>query len=167
MLWLFPVSFLRLLSFPSVRPPLAALLGLTRLCPCVLLFPLLCDSVESQFLRDGVLPTGRVSAVGTFVPSFLMVSLLVRFSWCSFPSVPISLLPSLHCVGSPLLRRAFFEVSLPLLVAGWHSRLRLFCFYSSFLRLSPLRGFPNSFLLQLLFSLVLFPYSCCSPINLL
>ena len=46
-LGLFPVSFLRLLGFPSVRPPLAPLLGLARFCPCVLLFPLLCDSVES------------------------------------------------------------------------------------------------------------------------
>ena len=63
-LWLFPGSFLRLLGFPSVRPPHAPLLGLARLCPCVLLVPLLCASVESQFLRDRVLPTGRVSTVG-------------------------------------------------------------------------------------------------------
>ena len=76
---------------------------------------------------------------------FLMVSLLVRFSWCPFSSVPISLLPSLRCVCSPLLRRVFLEVSLPLLVAGWHSRLCLFCFSSSFLWLSHLRGFPSSF----------------------
>ena len=62
--WFFPGSLLRLLGFPSVRPPHAPLLGLARLCPCVLLVPLLCDSLESQFLRDGVLPTGRVSAVG-------------------------------------------------------------------------------------------------------
>ena len=94
-----------------------------------------------------------------------MVSLLVHFSCCPFSSVPISLLPSLRCVGSPLLRRVFLGVSLPLLVVGWHSRLRLFCLSSSFLWLSPLQGFPSSFLLQLSFSLVLFPYSCCSPVN--
>ena len=149
-----------------MHPPHAPLLGLARLCPCVLLFPLLCDLVESQFLHDGVLPTGRVSAVGGFVHSFSWFRFLSA-TFGLFSSVPLSLLPSLRCVGSPLLRRVFLEVSLPLLVAGWRSRLRLFCFSSSFLRLSPLRGFLSYFLLQLSFSLVLFPYSCCSPINFL
>ena len=82
--------------------------------------------------------------------------LLVSFLFCSG-----SLIPSLRCVGSPLLSRVFLAVSLPLLVASWHSRLRLFFFSSSFLRLSPLRAFPSSFLLQLSFSLVLLSYSCC------
>ena len=135
-----------------MRPPLAPLLSLARLCPCVLLFYLLGDSVKSQFLRDRVLPPG----CRCFRAFILMVSLLVRFSWCPFSSVPISLLPSLSCVGYPLLRRVFLEVYLPLLVASWLSRLRLFCFYSSFLRLCPLRGFPSYFLFPLLFLLFSF-----------
>ena len=78
--------------------------------------------------------------------------LLVSFLICSDFSPSFSSL----CLGGSSLRFLF-----PL-VAGWHSRLHLFCLSSSFLRLSPLRGFPSSFLLQLLFSLVLFPSSCCS-----
>ena len=60
---------------------------------------------------------------------FLMGSLLVCLSWCPFSYVSISLLPSSRCVGSPLLRQVFLEVSLPPFFAGWHSRLRLLCFY--------------------------------------
>ena len=93
-LWLFPVRFLRLLGFPSVGPPHAPLLGLARLCPCVLLFPLLCDLVESQFIRDGVLPTGRVSAVGGFVHSF---------SWFCFLSASLGVLSHLFRFLSFLL----------------------------------------------------------------
>ena len=93
-LWLFPVSFLRLLGFPSVHPPHAPLLCLSRLCPCVLLFPLLYDSVESQFLRDGVLPPGRVSAVGGFVHSF---------SWFRFLSASLGVLSHLFRFLSFLL----------------------------------------------------------------
>ena len=93
-LWLFPVRFLCLLGFPSVRPSHGPLLGLARLCPCVLLFPLLCDSVESQFLCDGVLPTGRVSAVGGFVHSF---------SWFRFLSASLGVLSHLFRFLSFLL----------------------------------------------------------------
>ena len=115
-LWLFPVRFLRLLGFPSVHPPHAPLLGLSRICHCVLLFPLLRDSVESQFLRDGVLPTGRVSSVGGFVllshgfascllllVSFLFGSVFPHSfsSLCRFPSassgLPWGFSTSLRC----------------------------------------------------------------------
>ena len=89
-----PCSFLRLLGFPSVCPPIAPRLGLARLGPCVLLFSLLCDSVESQFLRDGVLPPGRVSAVGIFVHSF---------SWFRFLSTPLGVLSCLFRFLSFLL----------------------------------------------------------------
>ena len=99
---------------------------------------------------------------------FLIGSLLVCFSWCPFLYVPISLLPSSRCVGSPLLRQVFLDVSLPPFFAGWHSRLRLWCLY--FLVSAALS--PSGFSLLLSspvggFSLVLFPYSSCSPINFL
>ena len=93
-LWLFPVRFLCPLGFPSVRPPHAPLLGLSRICHCVLLVPLLRDSVESQFLRDGVLPTGRVSSVSGFVPSF---------SWFRFLSASLGVLSLLFSFLSFLL----------------------------------------------------------------
>ena len=51
---------------PSVRPPRSLLLVLLRLQPCVVLVHLR-NSVESQFLRDGVLPLGRVLSYGCFL----------------------------------------------------------------------------------------------------
>ena len=142
-----------LLGFPSMRPPHTPLLGPFRICPCIILVPLLRDSVESQFLRDGVLPKGPVSSVGGFVLSFSWLRFLSASLWYPFSSVQFS--PSLGCVGSPLLRRVFLGVSLPLFVAGWRfpSVLVLFLFL-----LSPVGGFPSSILLRLPFSLVLFPY---------
>ena len=89
-----------------------------------------------------------------------MVSLLVRFSWCPFSSLPISLLPSLRCVGSPLLRQVFLGVSLRLLVAGWLPVCACFvslpCFCGSLL----FGVFPAPF-----FSVVVF--SCSISIQLL
>ena len=159
-LWLFPVRFLHLLGFPSVRPPHAPLLGLYRICPCVFLVPLLRNSVESQFLRDGVLPMGRVSSVGGFVPSFSWFRFLSASLWCPFSSVQFSLLPSLGCVGAPLLHRVFLGVSLPLFFVGWRfpSALVLFLLLVS-AALSSL-GFS-----QLLSSLVAI-FSCSIPIQL-
>ena len=77
--------------------------------PCVLRLPLFWPSlvflttflffppgasVESQFLRDGVLPPGRVSSVGVFVHSFPWFTscplLLMYFSSASFVSVLLS-----------------------------------------------------------------------------
>ena len=119
--------FRRLLSFPSVCPPLAFFWPSLHSC---FFFSLLCDSVESQFLRDGVLPPGRVSSVGVFVNSFpwfhfLSTSLGV-FLVCSDFSPYFS-----QGVGYYLLRGVFLAVSILLLVAVWLSRLRLVCFCSS------------------------------------
>ena len=59
-------SYPRLLSLwvPDVLLPWSLLLVLLRPWPCVVLVPLLRNSVESQFLRDGVLPLGRVISCG-------------------------------------------------------------------------------------------------------
>ena len=59
-------------SYPSllslwvtdVLPPWSLLLVLLMLWPCVVLVHLLRNSVESQFLRDGVIPLGRVISYG-------------------------------------------------------------------------------------------------------
>ena len=78
---------------------------------------------------------------------FVVLSLL--FSFLSFLLLVVWV--PLCFVGSSL---GFIYLS-SLLVGV--SRLRLFCFSSSFLLLSPLGVFPTSFLLWLPFSLVLFP----------
>ena len=144
--------------------------------PCVLRLPLFwpslgflttflffppCASVESQFLRDGVLPPGRVSSVGVFVHSFPWFTscplLLVSFSAAPIP-------PSFsQCVGYYLLRRGFpcgFYTSLSCRLA-FPSTLILFLFLFLRLSLSSL-GFPSSSF-PIVISSVLFPSCCCSP----
>ena len=81
-----PYWFLRLLgSLPCVLRLLLfwPSLGYVTTFFC---FSLLCDLVESQFLRDGVLPPGRVSAVGVFAHSF---------SWFHFLSTSLGVLSRL------------------------------------------------------------------------
>ena len=100
--WAPTCCFLRLLSVPSVCPPLALILALARVSHYFCFFPP-GASVESQFLRDGVLPPGRVSSVGVFVHSFPWFTscplLLVYFSSASIP-------PSIsRCLRYCLLRR--------------------------------------------------------------
>ena len=154
-LWLFPVSFSPCWVYLPCVLRLLLLLALLGYVPAFFCFTsFVTRSNLSSFSTGSSLQAESLLSVFSCI--VLMVSLLVRYSWCPFSSVPISLLPSLSCVGYPLLRRVFLEVSLPLLVAGWLSRLHLFCFYSSFLRLSPLQGFPSSFLFPLLFLLFSF-----------
>ena len=130
------VSLLCVLPLPLFWPSLGFFA--TFFC-----FSLLCASVESQFLRYGVLPPGRVSSVGVFVHSF---------PWCLFLSTSLGVF--LVCsdfspyfsqyVGYYLLRWVFLAVSILLLVAVWLSRLHLVCFCSSFWgSLSPLRVLPT------------------------
>ena len=106
-------------------------------------------SVESQFLRDGVLPPGRVSSVGIFVHSFPWFTscplLLVYFS-----SAPIPPFIS-RCVRYCLLRRFFLAVSFLILVAGWLSRLRLFISVPLSEALSLILGFSQLILFPLFF----------------
>ena len=130
-LWLFPVGFSACgISLPCVLRLLLFWLSL-GFSHSILLCSLLYDSVESQLLRDGVLPPGRVSSVGIFIASFpwfpfLSPSLGV-FLVCSDLSPCFS-----HCVGYYLLRRVFLAVYTLLFVGGWLSRLHFVCFYSSF-----------------------------------
>ena len=78
----FQVSFLALcfdsslLASPSCSGSLPYVLRLLLFWPSLgfsrpfLPYSLLCDLVESQFLRDGVLPPGRASSVGVLVAPF-------------------------------------------------------------------------------------------------
>ena len=148
-LWLFPVGFSACgVSLPCVLCSLLfwPSLGFSH---SILLWSLLCDLVESQFLRDGVLPSGRVSSVGVFVGffpwfPFLSPSLGV-FLVCSDFSPCFS-----QCVGYYPAAEGFpysFYSSLRCRLA-FPSMLRLFLFL--FLRLSLFSsGFPGSF------------FSCC------
>ena len=156
----------RLWGFPSVRPPRTLLLDLFQICPCFLLVHLLLDSVESQFLRDGVLPTGRVSSVGGFLPSFSWFRFLSLGLWYPSSSGQSSLLPStLVKWVPPLRRRVFLGVSLPLFVAGWcFSRLRLFVSLPPFCCSPYFEGFPSTLILGYRFHLRL---HLCYPIPLI
>ena len=114
-------SFLGLIAFccsglPSVRPPRPPLLGLLRFWPCVLLVRLLRVSAVSQFLRDGVLPSGRVCSVGS---SSAYLSWLHGFCLLVFGSLPLLvvlllfLLLFLGCVAL-FCGVSFLEVTVPI-----------------------------------------------------
>ena len=152
----FPSGFLRLLGFPSVRPRMLFFLASHGYVPAFFWFPSFVtrSNLSSSATGSSLRAESPLSVVRAF---FLMGSLLVCFSWCPFSYVPISLLPSSLCVGSPLLRQVFLEVSLPPFFAGWLSRLRLWCFYFlvsaalspsgfSLLLASPVGGPPINFL---------------------
>ena len=142
-------------------PPLR---GLFRICPGVLLIPLLRDSVESQFLCDGVLPTGRVSSVGGFLLSFSWFRFLSACLWCTSSSAQSSLLPSTLLCGLPSASSG--------LPWGFSTSLRcrlVFPVCACFVSLTPfgcsllLEIFPtHSLSLRLPIYLVLYPcsYSC-------
>ena len=155
-LWLFPIGFSACcISLPCVLHLLLfwPSLGFLTTFFC---FSLLCDSVESQFLRDGVLPPGRVSTVGVFVHSFpwfhfLSSSLGVFSRLLRFLSLLFSVCRLLSASeGFP----GSFYTSLSCRLA-FPSTLGLFLFL--FLRLSlSSSGFPSSFLFPLLFLLFFF-----------
>ena len=83
-------------SCSYLRPSRSLFLALLGIQPCVVLLHLLRDSVESQFLRDGVLPLGRVFSVGCGYCSFSVC----LFSWPSFSVRPWS---SSFLASSPLV----------------------------------------------------------------
>ena len=126
-LWLVPGSFLCLLGFPCVLRMLLFLAS-HGYVPTFFLFPSFVTRLNLGSFATGssLRAEPPLSGVHAF---FIRGSLLVCFSSYPFSYVPISLLPSSCCVGSPLLRQVFLEVSLPPFFAGWHSRLRLLCFY--------------------------------------
>ena len=126
-LWLVPGSFLCLLGFPCVLRMLLFLAS-HGYVPTFFWFPSFVTRLNLSSFATGssLRAEPPLSGVHAF---FIRGSLLVCFSSYPFSYVPISLLPSSCCVGSPLLRQVFLEVSLPPFFAGWHSRLRLLCFY--------------------------------------
>ena len=162
LLWLFPVRFLHLSCWGSLPCVLCVLLFLASIgyVPAFFWFPsFVTRSNLSSFATGSSLRAESPLSVVSFLLShgfascpllFGVLSLL--FSFLSFLLLVVWV--PLCFVGSSL--GFLYLSSLPIGV----SRLRLFCFSSSFLLLSPLGGFPSSFLLRLTFSLVLFPYRC-------
>ena len=161
-LWLFPVRFLHLSCWGSLPYVLRVLLFFVSIgyVPAFFWFPsFVTRSNLGSFATGSSLRAESPLSVVSFLLSHGFASCLLLFSVLSllFSFLSFLLLVGwvpLCFVGSSLT--FLYLSSLPVDV----SRLRLFCFSSSFLLLSPLGGFPSSFLLWLPFSLVLFPYSC-------
>ena len=79
----FPRLLVSCLWVSDALPPWSLLLVLFMLWPCVVLVHLLRNSVESQFLCDGVLPLGRVISYG-FLGVDLVLSIFAPWSFVLF-----------------------------------------------------------------------------------
>ena len=138
-------SYLSLLSLwgTDVLPPWSLLLVLLLLWPCVVLVHHLRNSVESQFLHEGVLPLGRVlsygcswgrSGLGHLWPLFWSM-ILFFFCFCSWLGGLSS--ASVRSFGVPLL------LSLSLGLSAFPYGLAFFLFVLC-RHLSPFGIFPHS-----------------------
>ena len=127
--WAPTCCFLRLLRFPSVCPPLAPILALARVSHYFSVFPSWCLGRISVPSQQGP-PSGPSLFCRGFRAFFPMVHFLSTslsvFLVCSDSSFNFSVCTLLSA------SEVFLAVSLLLLVAGGLSRLRLFCFCSSF-----------------------------------
>ena len=132
----------------GVLPPWSLLLVLLMLWPCVVLVHLLRNSVVSRFLRDGVLPLGRVTSGGCF---FCVCSCLGRLCPLVVHTLPImvdcsSSSSALGWAFFPRLRIRSFGVPFRISLHGGF-RLPVWAGFFSFLlccHLFPFRICPHS-----------------------
>ena len=127
--WAPTYCFLRLLSVPSVCPPLAPILALAWVSNYFSVFPSWClgrISVPSRW--------GPPSGPSLFCRGFRTFFPMVHFLSTSLSVFLVCFASSFHFSVCPLLSalEVFLAVSFLLLVAGCIFRLRLLCFCSSF-----------------------------------